>query len=106
MGVFGSALKGEYAAGVYDTMGLNGPGLAGGGDSSPAVILEKIDMEKVQEDIHVLSTVKNGPRLWTVDHIGVRAGKERDFQGLKARRVAWFLSPTRSANTRTSPVRS
>jgi hypothetical protein len=91
--VFGNALKGEYLAGVYNTMGLNGANPAGGGDSTPASILDKIDMKKVQQDNHALSTVKNGPRLWTVDHIGVKAGTERDFQGLKARWVTWFLIP-------------
>ena len=40
-----------------------------------------------------LSTVKNGPRLWTVDYVGVMGGKERDFQGLKARWVMWFPIP-------------
>jgi hypothetical protein len=74
-------------------MGLNGDNPAGGGDSSPAAILDKIDMNKVKKDNGALSTVKNGPRLWTVDHIGVKAGKERDFQGLKARWVTWFLIP-------------
>ena len=91
--VFGNALKGEYVAGVYNTLGLNGANPAGGGDSSPAAILDKIDMKKVQEDNHALSTVKNGARLWTVDHIGVKAGKERDFQGLKAHWVMWFPIP-------------
>lgn len=91
--VFGNALKGDYVAGVYNTVGLNGANPAGGGDSSPAAILDKIDMKKVQEDNHALNTVKNGPRFWTVDHIGVKAGKERDFQGLKARWVTWFLIP-------------
>jgi hypothetical protein len=91
--VFGNVLKSDYVAGVYNTMGLNGANPAGGGDSSPAAILDKIDMKQVQEDNHALSTVKNGPRLWTVDHIGVKEGTERDFQGLKARWVTWFLIP-------------
>ena len=91
--VFGNALASNYMAGVYNTLGLNGANPAGGGDSSPAVILDKIDMKKVQEDNHALSTVKNGARLWTVDHVGVKVGKERDFQGLKARWVMWFPIP-------------
>jgi hypothetical protein len=91
--VFGNALTGTYTAGVYNTLGLNGANPGGGGDSSPAAILDKIDMKKVQADNAALSTVKNGPRLWTVDHIGVKAGTERDFQGLKARWVTWFLIP-------------
>ena len=91
--VFGNALTSNFMAGVYNTVGLNGANPAGGGDSSPAVILDKIDMKKVKEDNGALSTVKNGARLWTVDHIGVKAGKERDFQGLKARWVMWFPIP-------------
>jgi hypothetical protein len=61
--VFGNAVTSQYMAGVYNTLGLNGAAPAGGGDSSPAVILNKIDMKKVQEDNHALSTVKNGARL-------------------------------------------
>jgi hypothetical protein len=91
--VFGNALTSNYMAGVYNTMGLNGANRAGGGDSSPAAILDKIDMKKVKEDNGALSTVKNGPRLWTVDYVGVKGGKERDFQGLKARWVMWFPIP-------------
>ena len=91
--VFGNALAGDYMAGVYNTTGLNGANPAGGGDSSPAVILDQIDMKKVKEDNSALSTVKNGARLWTVDHVGGKAGTERDFQGLKARWVMWFPIP-------------
>jgi len=91
--VFGDAVTRDYMAGVYNTTGLNGANPAGGGDSCPAVILDKIDMKKVKEDNGALSTVKNGPRLWTVDHIGVKTGKERDFQGLKGRWVMWFPIP-------------
>ena len=91
--VFGNALKHEFMAGVYNTLGLNGANPAGGGDSSPAAILDKIDLKQVQEDNGALSTVKNGARLWTVDHVGVKTGKERDFQGLKARWVMWFPIP-------------
>ena len=91
--VFGNALTGNFTAGVYNTLGLNGANPGGGGDSSPAGILDKIDMKRVKEDNGALSTVKNGPRLWTVDYIGAKAGKERDFQGLKARWVMWFPIP-------------
>jgi hypothetical protein len=91
--VFGNAMTSTYMAGVYNTVGLNGANSAGGGDSSPAAILDKIDMKKVQEDNGALSTVKNGPRLWTIDYLGVKVGKERDFQGLKAHWVMWFPIP-------------
>ena len=77
--VFGNALTHSFTAGVNNTTGLNGATPAGGGDSSPAAILDKIDMKKVQEDNGALSTVKNGPRLWTIDYLGAKVGKERDF---------------------------
>src|SRR5271157_1453483 len=80
--VFGDAVTKNFTAGVYNTLGLNGANPAGGGDSCPAAILDKIDMKKVKEDNGALSSVKNGARLWTVDYVGVKVGKERDFQGL------------------------
>lgn len=91
--VFGNALTKNFTAGVYNTVGLNGAKPAGGGDSSPARLLDGIDMKKVQTANGALSTVKNGPRLWTVDHIGVKVGKKRDFQGLEAHWVMWFPIP-------------
>ena len=89
--VFGNVITGEYMAGVYNTVGLNDP--EGKGDTSPAIILDKMDMDKVKDNHDALSVVKNGPRLWTIDHLGVSTGKERDFQGLKARWVMWFPIP-------------
>lgn len=89
--VFGNAVTGDYMAGVYNTVGLNSPD--GKGDSSPAKILDKVDMKKVKKDNGALSTVKNGPRFWTIDHLGVKAGHMRDFQGLKAHWVMWFPIP-------------
>ena len=91
--VFGNAITKSFTAGIYNTLGLNGANPGGGGDSSPAAVLDKIDMKKVQKDNGALSTVKNGPRFWTVDYVGVKVGKERDFQGLKAHWVMWFPIP-------------
>jgi hypothetical protein len=91
--VFGNVMTGDYMAGVYNTVGLNGANPGGGGDSSPAAILDKIDMKKVKKDNDALSTVKNGARLWTIDYLGVKVGRERDFQDLKARWVMWFPIP-------------
>lgn len=91
--VFGNALTHRYVAGVYNSEGLNGGNPGGGGDSSPAAVLDQIDMKKVKEDNGALSSVKNGPRLWTIDHVGVKVGRERDFQGLGARWVMWFPIP-------------
>ena len=91
--VFGNAITKSYTAGVYNTTSLNGANPAGGGDSSPAAILDQIDMKKVKEDNSALSTVKNGARLWTIDYLGAKFGTERDFQGLKARWVMWFPIP-------------
>ena len=89
--VFGNVITGNYMAGVYNTVGLNDP--EGKGDSSPAAILDKMDLNKVKDNHDALSVVLNGPRLWTIDHLGVSAGKQRDFQGLKANWVMWFPIP-------------
>jgi hypothetical protein len=91
--VFGNGLTKQFTAGVYNTVGLNDANPKGGGDSSPAAILEQVDLGKVKTGHGALSVIKNGARLWTVDHIGVKAGKERDFQGLKAHWVMWFPIP-------------
>ena len=91
--VFGNVLTRNYTAGVYNTIGLNGANPGGGGDSTPAAIVDKIDMKKVKEDNDALKAIKNGPRLWTVDYVGVKMGKEHDFQGLKARWIMWFPIP-------------
>jgi len=41
----------------------------------------------------VLMRYKNGPRLWTLDWVEVKAAKQRDFNGLKARWVMWLTVP-------------
>ena len=93
--VFGNGLTHKVTAGVYNTMGLNGANPAGGGDSCPAALVDNLDLAKVAEDNGALKVIKNGPRLWTVDHVVGKLGKERDFQGLKARWVMWFPIPER-----------
>ena len=90
--VWGSPMKGEFMGGVYNTVGLNHPS-ADSKDSSPQVKLDKVDMDQVKEDFKALSTVLNGPRLWTIDHLGVSTGTKRDFQGLDAHWVMWFPIP-------------
>jgi hypothetical protein len=89
--VWGNVITGDYTAGVYNSVGLNDPD--GKGDYSPAAILDKIDLDKVKDNHDSLSVVLNGPRLWTIDHLGVSTGKVRDFQGLKAYWVMWFPIP-------------
>ncbi len=89
--VFGNVITGKYVAGVYNTVGMNDPD--GKGDTSPASILDKLDLDKVKDNHDALSVVLNGPRLWTIDHLGVNTGKVRDFQGLKAHWVMWFPIP-------------
>lgn len=93
--VFGNGLTKKVTAGVYNTMGLNGANLAGGGDSCPAALVDNLDLEKLKGDHGALKVIKNGPRLWAVDHVVGKLGKERDFQGLKAHWVMWFPIPER-----------
>ena len=89
--VWGSPLKKEFIAGVYNTVGLNHP--AGSKDSSPQDKLDKVNLKEVEKEMEALSHVLNGPRLWTIDHLGVNSGKKRDFQGLEAHWVMWFPIP-------------
>ena len=89
--VWGSPMKKEFVAGVYNTVGLNTPD--GKGDTTPQDKLDKVDMDKAADDLDALSYVLNGPRMWTIDHLGVSAGKKRDFQGLEAHWVMWFPIP-------------
>jgi len=89
--VWGNPLKKDFVAGVYNTVGLNSP--EGKVDSSPQDKLDKVNMDQVVDEMEALSHVLNGPRLWTIDHLGVNAGKKRDFQGLDAHWVMWFPIP-------------
>jgi hypothetical protein len=91
--VFGNGLTKKVTAGVDNTMGLNGSKPEGGGDSCPAALVDNLDLAKLKEDHAALKVIKNGPRLWTVDHVVGKLGKERDFQGLKAHWVMWFPIP-------------
>jgi hypothetical protein len=84
----GNAITKDLSANVYNTSGLNGGDTTG--DSSPPAILDKVDVNALKDQYHVLAAFKNGPRLWTLDWIEVDMGKELDFGGLKARWVNWL----------------
>ena len=84
----GNAITKDLSANVYNTTGLNGGETTG--DSSPAALLDKVDVNELKDRYHVLAAFKNGPRLWTLDWIDVEMGKELDFGGMKARWVNWL----------------
>ena len=84
----GNAITKNLEANVYNTWGLNGSDTTG--DSSPAALLDKIDVKAMAEKFHMLAVFKNGPRIWTLDWIEVEMGKELDFGGMKARWVNWL----------------
>ena len=89
--VWGSPLKKDFIAGVYNTVGLNLS--AGSRDSTPQDKLDKVNLKEVEKEMKALSHVLNGPRLWTIDHLGVNSGTKRNFQGLEAHWVMWFPIP-------------
>jgi hypothetical protein len=89
--IWGNGITKEFVAGVYNTLGLNSQ--TGTGDSSPKELLEKVTAEEVIEQNDALSALINGPRLWCLDWVEVKAGKVRDFNGLKAHWVMWFNVP-------------
>ena len=84
----GNAITKDLKANVYNTWGLNGGDTTG--DSCPAALLDKVDVNELKDQYHVLASFKNGPRLWTLDWIEVEMGKELDFGGMKARWVNWL----------------
>jgi len=84
----GNGITKDLSANVYNTTGLNGG--ATNGNSSPAELLDKVDVKSLKQQYHVLAAFKNGPRLWTLDWIEVEMGKELDFDGMKARWVNWL----------------
>jgi len=77
--------------GVYNTVGLNDPD--GTGDTCPQEILDGVDVDALTKEYDAMGAFKNGPRLWTLDWLEVMAGKQRDFNGLKARWVTWLHVP-------------
>ena len=92
----GNPITKDLKGGVYNTLGLNSP--SGTGDSTPQALLDKVDPDALKKQFGVLSVYKNGPRLWTLDWVEVKAGQERDFNGLKARWVTWLDVPKEMVN--------
>jgi hypothetical protein len=84
----GNAITKDLKANVYNTWGLNGGDTTG--DSCPEALLNKVDVNELKKQYHVLASFKNGPRMWTLDWIEVEMGKELDFGGMKARWVNWL----------------
>ncbi|MGA9161702.1 MAG: hypothetical protein WB297_12680 [Actinomycetota bacterium] len=87
----GHAIIADINAGVYNTIGLNDPD--GTGDTTPQALLDKVDVDALKEEYDIYGAFKNGPRLWCLDWVEVLVGKERDFNGLKARWVTWLEVP-------------
>ena len=87
----GNAITKNFKAGVYNTVGLNDK--SGTGDTAPQSLVDGVDTEVLKEDYDVLGAYKNAPRLWALDWIEVNVGKERNFNGLKARWVMWLDVP-------------
>jgi hypothetical protein len=56
-------------------------------------VLDEVDADALAKEYDAISAFKNGPRLWCLDWVEVMVGKERDFNGLKARWVMWLDVP-------------
>lgn len=87
----GNAITKHLIGGVYNTIGLNDPD--GAGDTCPQAVLDAVDVDALAKEYDAISAFKNGPRLWCLDWVEVMVGKERDFNGLKARWVMWLDVP-------------
>ncbi len=86
----GNGITKHLVGGVYNTLGLND---SGNGDTCPQAVLDKVDVKALAKEYDMLLAYKNGPRLWTLDWVEVKAAKERDFNGLKARWLMWLTVP-------------
>ena len=82
---------GELVGAIYNTLGLNSANSPG--DTSPQAMLDKVDLQAIAHQYGVAGAFKNGPRLWCLDWIEIMVGRERDFNGLKARWVMWLDVP-------------
>ncbi|HEX2551102.1 MAG TPA: hypothetical protein VHK64_05875 [Nocardioidaceae bacterium] len=82
---------GELVGAIYNTIGLNSA--SSPGDTSPQALLDKVDLQAIAHQYGVTGAFKNGPRLWCLDWIEIMVGRERDFNGLKARWVMWLDVP-------------
>lgn len=82
---------GRPVAAIYNTTGLNGEDATG--DSSPQALLDRVNLETQKAQYGVAGAYRNGPRLWCLDWLEVRAGTQRDFAGLAARWVMWLDMP-------------
>ena len=81
----GDALTKDLQADFYNSTDLNGG--AATRDSCPQAVWDKVDIEAVKKEYHVLGVFKNGPRFWMYDWIELPVGTERDFNGYHGR---WF----------------
>ena len=50
--------------------------------------MERLDLQKSAEQNKIFLVDPNGPKLWAIDWFELQVGKLRDFDGLKAARVA------------------
>jgi hypothetical protein len=81
------AKTGNLVAACYNPM-FTKNGIPASRDVAPQALLEGIDLDKLKTDYGLLGASLNGPKIWTPDWMEVQAGKERDFNGMKAPWVA------------------
>lgn len=81
------ASTGNLVAACYNPM-FTGDGIPASKDVAPQALVEGIDFDKLKTDFGLVGASLNGPKVWTPDWTEVRAGKERDFNGIKAPWVA------------------
>ena len=81
----GDAITHNLDAAFYNSTDLNNS--ADPRNTCPQALWDKVDIEAIKKQYHVLGVFKNGPRHWTMDWIEIPVGAERDFNGFKGR---WF----------------
>jgi hypothetical protein len=78
---------GNLVAARYNPM-FTEAGIPGSRDVAPQRLVEGIDFDKLKTEYGLLGASLNGPKIRTPDWAEAQVGKERDFGGIKAPRVA------------------
>lgn len=89
--IAGNPLTKNFTAGVYNCVGLNHTD--GTGDCITPAMADKMDTEALAKEYGAFRAYKNAPRLFALDWIDIKVGKERDFAGTKMRWVMWLDVP-------------
>ena len=83
---------GKLVAPCYNTM-YSTKAIPASKDTSPQVLVESLDLDKVAKEFGVAKVMLNGPKIWMPDWVELSVGTERNFNGMTAGWVAQLHLP-------------